>query len=250
MLSNKICGRSNLKDMKISIIIRTYNEEKWIESVLKSISNQKYSRYEIIIVDSESTDKTLEICEKYNCKIIKIKKSRFNYSYASNVGAENSSGEILCYLSGHSVPVNDDYLKIANDIFENDKVGGAYGEVIALPDGTLIEKLFNNIGYKRAIKRGMQYEKNIHPGILSCSNALIRRDLWEKHKFKEVLGKGGEDVELAYRILNDGFNIIKEPNLLVMHSHGSKLFKFIKEFKGWRKMYKEVEQYIKEDINE
>ena len=58
--------------MKISIIIRTYNEIKHIEDVLKSIIKQTYKNYEIIVVDSESTDGTLDVVEKYTSKIIKI----------------------------------------------------------------------------------------------------------------------------------------------------------------------------------
>lgn len=233
-----------MKRNMFSIVIRTYNEEKWIGSVLEAIRNQKYKEYEVIIVDSNSTDKTIEICKKYNCRIITIDKSRFNYSYASNIGAENAKGDILCYLSGHSVPVNSDYLEKANELFNDRNIGGVYGEVIALPDGSFIEKIFNNLGYKKSLNRGRIYEKDIHPGILSCSNAMLRREIWEKHKFKEALGHGGEDVEMAYRIINDNFWIVKAPELLVKHSHGSSLIKFINEFKGWRKMYKDVEKYI------
>jgi len=236
-----------MKNFKFSIIIRTLNEEKWLSSVLEAIKKQKYENYEVIIIDSGSTDKTLEICEKYNSKIVKIEKSRFNYSYASNIGAENATGDILCYLSGHSVPVNNDYLQRANELFNNEDIGGVYGDVIALPDGSIVEKIFNNLGYKKALNRGIIYEREIHPGILSCSNALLRRNIWENHRFKEELGHGGEDVEMAYCIIKDGFKIARDPNLLVMHSHGSGLFKFIKEFKNWRVMYSDVERYIKDN---
>ena len=49
---------------------------------------------------------------------------------------------------------------------------------------------------------------------------------------------------MAYRIIKDGYFIARVPKLLVRHSHGSKLFKFIKEFKSWRMMYKDVLEYI------
>lgn len=231
-------------DNKFSIIIRTYNEEKWINEVLKSIFNQSYKNFEVIIVDSQSTDKTLDICSNYECKVVTINKSDFNYSYASNVGAQHATGDIICYLSGHSVVANTKYLEIANQIFKDKKVGGAYGEVIALPDGSIIEKLFNNLGYRKNKDKGNVYENDIRPGILSCSNAMIKRSIWEEHKFKEELGHGGEDVEMAYRIIKDGYYIVKSPDLLVMHSHGSNIVKFIKEFKNWRIMYNDVLEYI------
>ena len=231
-------------DKKFSIIIRTYNEEKWINEVLKSIFNQSYKNFEVIIVDSQSTDKTLDVCSNYECKVVTINKSDFNYSYASNIGAQHATGDIICYLSGHSVVANTKYLEIANQIFKDKKVGGAYGEVIALPDGSIIEKLFNNLGYRKNKDKGNVYENDIRPGILSCSNAMIKRSIWEEHKFKEELGHGGEDVEMAYRIIKDGYYIVKSPDLLVMHSHGSNIVKFIKEFKNWRIMYNDVLEYI------
>lgn len=237
----------NLKikdNYKFSIVIRTYNEEKWIGEVLKSIYSQTYKDFEVIIVDSESTDQTLKICKEYDCKIVSIKKEKFNYSYASNVGAENAKGDIICYLSGHSVVATNEYLSHANELFNNNKIGAAYGEVIALPDGSIIEKIFNNYGYAKSKKKGLIYENEIHPGILSCSNAMIRKSEWKKNKFKEALGRGGEDVEMAYSIIKGGYEIVRSPKLLVKHSHGNGILKFINEFKNWRIMYKDVLDYI------
>ena len=180
---------------KISIIIRTYNEEKHIQEVLESLNKQTYKNYEIILIDSESTDRTVEIAKKYSVKVVSIKKKDFNYSYASNVGIMNATGDILCFLSGHSVPVKETYLEDTNNVFQNENIGGCYGDVIALEDGSFTEKTFNFLGYvKNKIKnRGQEIklENAIHPGILSCSNASARKKLLEKHLFREELGKGG-----------------------------------------------------------
>lgn len=232
-------------DYKISVIIRTYNEEKHIKDVLEAIKKQTYKNYEIIMVDSESTDSTLEIAKDFNVSIVKIYKKDFNYSYASNIGADNATGNILCYLSGHSVPCNPDYFQKINEAFQDKAVGGVYGEVIALRDGSVWEKTFHYLGYLKSKEIEKEYE--IHPGILSCSNACIRKDIWEKHRFKDKLGKGGEDVEMAYRILKDGYYILKLKKALVRHSHGSSLKKFIAEFKSWKIQYENVLSYIKEN---
>ena len=73
---------------------------------------------------------------------------------------------------------------------------------------------------------------------------MIRKSEWKKNKFKEELGRGGEDVEMAYSIINNGYIIARSPELLVKHSHGSGILKFIREFKNWRSMYKDVLDYI------
>lgn len=238
-------------DYTISVAIRVYNEQKHIRDVLESLKKQTYKNYEVIILDSESTDDTLKIASEYDVRIEHIKKADFNYSYASNKLVELSTGDIVCFLSGHSVPVKDTYLEDTNRIFQNDKIGGCYGDVIALPDGSCTEKVFNRLGFiKNKIKgnnAGIKLETDIHPGIFSCSNASARRPLLIKHPFAEKLGSGGEDIEVAYRIICDGYYIARVPELLVMHSHGKKFHQFIEEFKGWRTMYQNAIEYIFEE---
>lgn len=235
-------------DYKISVAIRTYNEQKHLGEVLESLKKQTYDKFEVVILDSESTDDTLNIASKYDVRIEHIKKADFNYSYASNKLVELAKGDIVCFLSGHSVPVKNTYLEEVNSIFQNEKIGGCYGDVIALPDGSFTEKAFNRLGYiKNKIKgnnEGMKLEKEIHPGIFSCSNACARRELLIKHPFAVELGKGGEDIEVAYRIIQDGYYIASVPDLLVMHSHGKKFFKFIQEYRSWRTMWEDVLEYI------
>ena len=236
-------------EYKISVVIRTYNEQKHIGEVLESLKLQTYKNYEIIIVDSGSTDMTLEIAEKYNVKIVKIKKEAFNYSYASNIGVKNSTGDIVCFLSGHSVPINENYLYETNKCFQNNKVGGCYGDVIALEDGSIYEKIYNKLGIlkNRMLKKkeDIIYEKNFHKGMLSCSNASIKKEILLQHPFVDELGKrGGEDLELAYRILEKNMVIAMNPKLIVKHSHGNNLIKFIKEIINWRIIYNEVINYI------
>lgn len=240
-------------DKKISIVIRTYNEQKHIREVMEILKKQTYKNFEIILIDSESTDNTIKIVNEYkkvlDIKIVKIKKKDFDYSYASNLGVKHSSGDVICFLSGHSVPVYTDYLSEINKVFEDETIGGCYGDVIALNDGSIYEKMYNKLGVikNKIIGKGNEtvIEKKFHKGMLSCSNASIRKDILLKHPFAKELGKnGGEDLEVAYRILQDGMYIAMVPRLLVRHSHGKKLKEFIKELKNWKKIYNEVIHYI------
>lgn len=233
---------------KISVVIRTYNEEKHLREVLESLRKQSYQNFEIIIVDSGSEDGTLDIIKNYDVKLVNISKDDFNYSYASNVGVANSDGTIVCFLSGHSVPANETYLKEINDAFVQSNVGACYGDVIALSDGSFFEKTYNFLGYFKnriiSLKSKQQLESEIHPGIFSCSNAAARRNLLLKHPFQEALGDGGEDIEVAYRIIQDGFFIAKIPHALVRHSHGINFRQFLKQLEDWKKMYQNVLNFI------
>lgn len=239
--------------LKISIVIRTFNEEKHIKELMEMLKKQTYRNFEIIIVDSQSTDKTIEIASRYlddlNIKLVEIEKKDFDYSFASNLGVNNSCGDIICFLSGHSVPVSENYLSTINDIFQKGDIGGCYGDVIAHKDGSIYEKIYSRLGVikNNAFRKNkiIKLEKKFHKGMLSCSNASIRKEILLRHPFARELGKnGGEDLEVAYRILKDGMYIAMSPHLIVKHSHGNGLFKFIKELNNWKKIYNEVLEYI------
>lgn len=95
---------------KISIIIPTYNVEKYIAQTLNSVVNQTLQEIEIIIIDNNSEDNTLEIIENYSkfdnrIKIIKNPKN-YKQGFARNLGIEKAKGEYIFFLDG------DDYIKI------------------------------------------------------------------------------------------------------------------------------------------
>ncbi len=85
----------------LSIIIPAHNEEKYIESCLKSIKQQKYSNYEIIVVCDSCTDKTKQIAKKYTKKVYEIKKK--NVSCARNTGARKATDDVLVFLDADCV---------------------------------------------------------------------------------------------------------------------------------------------------
>ena len=86
--------------MKISVITVCYNSENTIERTIKSVLSQTYQDIEYIIVDGLSTDKTLEIVNKYKDKIAKIISEKDTGLYdAMNKGIDNASGEYLMFLN-------------------------------------------------------------------------------------------------------------------------------------------------------
>jgi len=94
------------KRPKISIVIRTKNEERWITACLTAIFSQKHKDFEVIIVDNESSDKTIEKASQFNItKVITCKDYR--PGLALNMGFKEAKGEYVVCLSGHCIPVNE-----------------------------------------------------------------------------------------------------------------------------------------------
>jgi len=219
-----------------SIIIRTKNEEKWIGEVLKRLSKQSYKNFEIIIVDSGSTDKTLDIIKNYNVRLLKIKPEEFSYPFALNYGCIRASGEkYFVFISGHALPCSKTWLEDGLKNFRDTDVLGVYGYTWALSDASIREKLCSN-KYWYKLKhifdpKIIVYEGGM--GVMGFTNAIIRRDLWEKRHFNEEYGLGGEDGEWAGYWLERGFNAIKDIKFSVYHSHGLNRIGIKKQFEHW-----------------
>ena len=200
-------------DKLVSIVIRTKNEEELIGEVLKSIKRQTYKNNEIVLVDSGSTDATVEIAKSFECKIIKIKPEEFTFGYAINHGFENSGGEYLCLISGHAPPYNEFWLENFIKVLDSNKdVMGCYGGVKPLPNANLY-----------AVRDSVNYSKKMlsdRDGTKTFSNAnsIVKRKMWEKLKFDENL-TASEDRHWAEQVVHYGKKITYVEDAIVYHSH-------------------------------
>ena len=97
--------------MLASLIIRACNEEKHIARLLDGISQQTEKDYEIILADSGSTDRTLEIASHYPVHVVHIQPEEFTFGYSLNRGVKQSRGELIVIASAHVFPVYPDWFE-------------------------------------------------------------------------------------------------------------------------------------------
>ena len=219
-----------------SIIIRTKNEEKWIGQCLRRLQRQSYRDFEVVIVDSGSSDRTLDIAKRFDPRIFRIPPEDFSYPYALNYGCERAEAtKYLVMLSAHSLPISDTWLQDGIKGFINNRVMGVYGGIYALPDGSMWEKLLWNkwsgIFHNRFCTQRIIEKEGM--GVLGFTNAMIRRDLWERHHFDERYGAGGEDGEWARYWFSRGYVAVKSAKFSVYHSHGLGLRALRAQWKYW-----------------
>ena len=82
-----------------SVIIRTFNEERYLPGLLEAIRRQRYQDFELINVDSGSYDRTIEIAQEHDCRLLRIDSKDFTFGYSLNVGIESAQGGFAAIVS-------------------------------------------------------------------------------------------------------------------------------------------------------
>ena len=199
--------------MDISIIIRTYNEEKHIKKLLYGIQNQNIKKsYEIIIVDSGSKDKTIEFALEFDVKIVEIKKEEFSFGKAINLGCNEAKGELLVFASAHVYPIYNDWLYNLIRPFTNNSIAYTYGRQIGDDNTKFSENMI--------FKKWFPIESIPIQTTPFCNNAnsCIRKSVWEKNNFDENI-TGLEDINLASFLINNGLFLSYVAEAVIVHVH-------------------------------
>jgi rhamnosyltransferase len=211
----------------ISVVIRTKNEVKYIAKALELITNQSMKPLDIIVIDSGSTDGTVEIIKQWrDVKLIQIPAAEFTFGSSLNMGFEAAKGELVASISAHAFPCNCYWLESLVKHFDNPDVAGIYGKQVPQPDAwPPVQRDYLECYYDQLLIQSNP--DNSKDRTFSNANSAIRRQCWEKHKFDENLA-GCEDVEWAWVMLKLGYKIIYEPSASVYHSHNEPLGKLFK----------------------
>jgi len=210
----------------ISVIVPAYNAEKTIASTLEALLNQKYSRkkYEVILVDDGSKDKTYEVAKKFPVKIYRIKHK--GPAYARNFGAKKAKGDIILFTDADCVP-DKNWIKNMVEPFKNSEIVGVSGTYRTLNPKKFMARFCGYVIEHR--HRSMKKQKFID--FIGTFSAGYRKNIFLKFKgFDERFTKAqGEDPELSFRISKSGHKMVFQHNAFVKHPHLESLRKYLKQ---------------------
>jgi rhamnosyltransferase len=198
----------------VSIVVRAKNEEALLGETLTRLHSQSFRDAEIVLVDSGSTDRTLDIARSFPAvRIVEIDPEEFTFGRALNVGCEQSRGETLVFLSAHAWPASDHWLARLLGHFADRRVVGVWGgqrprEAPEPPPRILRQDLAMFLG-------------DVYFGF-NNANSAMRKAIWEKYPFNEGLA-GSEDKEWAYRVLSDGHVLMHDRQAFIYHDHEESL---------------------------
>jgi len=203
-----------MKKELVSIVIRTLNEEKHLEELLSSIKNQESNRFDIetVIVDSGSTDRTLDIAKMFGCRVTYIKKEEFTFGRSLNIGCDFADGNYLVFVSGHCIPVDENWVHNLVSPIADNLCAYSYGRQVGrdttkFSEQQLFDKYFPSIS--KIPQEGF---------FCNNANSALRKEVWSSYPFDESL-TGLEDMYLAQQITAIGMKVGYVAEAPVYHIH-------------------------------
>ncbi len=197
-----------------SIVIRTLNESRYLEELLGAIADQHTPDFyvEVVLVDSGSTDGTLDIAKRHGCRITTIDKSEFTFGRSLNRGCDFAQGDYLVFLSGHCIPAQADWLVQLLGPLREGLADYAYGRQIGRDTTKFSEDML--------FRKYYPAESSIPQQGYFCNNAnaAVTRRAWCRYQFNEEL-TGLEDMYLAKQIVADGEHVAYVAEAPVHHIH-------------------------------
>ena len=202
-----------MSDIKASIIIRTKNEEQWIPYCLEGVLAQKNIKKEIIVIDDNSSDNTVEIVKNFPVQLFHYK-GEYLPGKSLNFGVSKCSGEYVVFISGHCVPKDPFWLENLLKPFKKyNKLAGVYGrqEPFSFTSDTDKRDLWNTFGLDSKLQ--------IRDSFFHNANSCIPKQLLKKYPFDEK-ATNIEDRLWSTDRVKEGFKIFYNSEASVYHWHG------------------------------
>lgn len=221
--------------MRISVVMRTKNADWVVEQALRALHTQTIRNFQLVVVDSGSTDRTLDIVREYHPLLIEIPSAAYIPGAVLNQAIEKSNGEILVFQNSDTVPMIPDALERLVDTFDDRRVVASFARQIPRPEAA---------SWVRRDYAASFPDHDTAPQWMpySLPFAAMRRSIWDKHHFHSAVF-GSEDIEWGIWARRAGYVIRYVPQAIVMHSHNYTL----REAFGRRFIEGEADAFIYEN---
>jgi GT2 family glycosyltransferase len=211
----------------ISIIIVNYNGKEYILNCLRSLQNLQYPKdlVEIIVVDNNSTDGSVELIKKLyqNVKIIKLKK---NYGFCSpnNIGARAAHGDYLVFLNNDTWVYPDWLIELVKPLSYDPLIISVVGKLLYMDNPKMVNVAGGYLsafggyynGYRQLDNPNFNVPK--YTGFGTGAGVLVKRDFFLRiGGFDPLYWASMEEVELGWIIWRAGYRVYYNPKAVMLH---------------------------------
>jgi len=234
----------------VSIVLPTRNGLAALPAVLDAMARQQTDlSFEIVAVDSSSTDGTADLLRSRVERFISIPADAFDHGSTRNLGVEQARGELVVLLVQDAVPASDSWLDaLTAPLIADPSVAGSYARQLPRPDASAITRhnlaqwaassdtartvAIGSRAEFEALEPAAQFERCAFDNVCSC----IRRSIWVRHPYRPTLI--GEDIEWARDVLLAGYRIAYVPKATVIHSHDRSIrYEFTRTYVLHRRLF-------------
>ena len=200
--------------MLVSVVIRTLNEAKHLPALLGAIAQQDLAGHgcEVVLVDSGSTDGTLQIAEQHGSRIVHIRKEEFSFGRSLNLGCQAAKGAALVFVSGHCIPFDKHWIARLVAPLGQDRVVYSYGGQVG--------DISTHFSERQIFAKYFPGQSKVPQDGFYCNNAnsALLRSEWEQARFDEDI-TGLEDMFLAKQLVARGRRLAYVADAKVYHLH-------------------------------
>ncbi len=202
-----------MSDPLVSIILRSYNEGWALQETLPAIAAQNYKNWELIVIDSGSTDGSVELIEKFKPRAFKqITSHEYNPSRVMNWGMQVARSSFGIFLNADATPQNENWLHPLIEALHDPQTAAVFGQQIPRPDCQAVYAC----DYERCFGANRESENWSH--FFSMVSSGLRKDIWCQRGFLEKL-QYAEDDEYTRWARAQNYKVVYVPESVVAHSH-------------------------------
>lgn len=228
--------------LSASVVIPVRDGERHLAEVLASLGREGPD--EVVVIDSGSRDRSREIAREGGADLIEIGPADFGHGRTRNLGAERTTGELICFLTQDAEPV-EGWLDAYREAFGlAEQIGAAYGPHLPRDETSpMIARELTEFFRSFSPDGAPVVQGPDGPVFLSNVNACYRRDCWAAIRFQDV--PYAEDQAFARAMLKAGWRKAFHPRAAVLHAHDYGPVEFMRryfdEYRGLRETLGHVE---------
>jgi glycosyltransferase involved in cell wall biosynthesis len=229
---------------RVSAVIPVKDGERYLQELLDALSTEGAD--EVLVIDSGSKDRSLEIAKAAGVDLLEIDPAEFGHGRTRNLGAQRTSGELICFLTQDATPCPG-WLAAYRQAFELDaEIGAAFGPHLARPDTSpMIARELCEFFASMAPDGRPAVQREGQSTYLSNVNACYRRACWAEIGFREI--PYSEDQAFGVDMLRAGWAKVFHPGAAVLHAHDYGSIEFMRryfdEYRGLRESSGHVEPF-------
>jgi glycosyltransferase involved in cell wall biosynthesis len=228
----------------VSVVIPVKDGERYLPELLDALSREGVE--ETLVIDSGSRDSSREIARAAGVELLEIPPHEFAHGHTRNLGAERTSGDLICFLTQDATPCAG-WLAAYREAFSLDgRVGAAYGPHLPRPETSpMIARELGEFFAAFAPDGRPVVQREGDPAFLSNVNACYARACWEEIRFRDLAY--AEDQAFGADLLAAGWSKVYHPGAAVLHAHdygpGEFMRRYFDEYRGLRESTGHVEPF-------